>query len=84
MADESTVPLPDANPQDANFFALHAEREGLERDLSLAQQRQRFGSDPAEIQRAGADERELLLSLDRIMTRIRAAEYQRRPGARRW
>lgn len=66
------------------FLDLHAQREDLERQLSLAQQRQQFGTDPEAINRAGDDERSLLLSLDRVMTMIRAAEYQRRPGARRW
>jgi hypothetical protein len=69
---------------DARWLALHAERESLERALSLAQARQRFGSDAAAVERARAEEAELLLSLDRVLTQIRAAEYSRRPGARRW
>lgn len=73
----------DAAPDEA-FLALHAEREGLERDLALAKVRQRFGADSAEMERARADEAALLLSLDRVLTLIRAAEYRRRPGSRRW
>ncbi len=69
---------------DAAFLALHARREELERDLSLAQQRQQFGTDPGEVARAGDDERALLADLDQVMTLIRAAEYRRMPGARRW
>ncbi|GJE46508.1 hypothetical protein F6X53_23710 [Methylobacterium soli] len=77
-------PLGTADPEEAAFLALHAEREEIERSLALAQVRQRFGQDDEEIERARAEERELLLSLDRLMTRIRAAEYKRQPGARRW
>lgn len=69
---------------DAAWLALHGERESLERALSLALARQRFGTDAGDVARARADEADLLLSLDRVMTRIRAAEYRRRPGARRW
>ncbi len=71
-------------PGEDPFLTLHAQREDLERQLSLAQQRQQYGTDPDAIHRASEDERTLLLSLDRVMTRIRAAEYQRQPGARRW
>lgn len=66
------------------FLDLHAQREDLERQLALAQQRQQFGTDPEEITRASGDERTLLLALDRVLTMIRGAEYQRQPGARRW
>ncbi|MBB3904331.1 hypothetical protein [Methylobacterium brachythecii] len=78
---EPTVPL---DPQDAAFFALHGERELIERDLTLAQQRQRYGTDDADIQQARLLEKSLLKDLDRVMTLIRAAEYKRQPGARRW
>jgi len=63
---------------------LHGEREALERRLVLAQQRQQFGTDVDDVAQAGHDEREALLDLDRVLTRIRAAEYRRQPGARRW
>ena len=69
---------------DAAWLALHDERESLERALSLAQARQRFGTDAAAIAQARTDEADLLASLDRVLTMIRAAEYRRRPGARRW
>nr|WP_204262900.1 hypothetical protein [Methylobacterium sp. BTF04] len=63
---------------------MHAQREDIERQLALAQQRQQYGTDAGEISQAGTDERTLLLTLDRVLTMIRAAEYQRQPGARRW
>lgn len=69
---------------DAAWLALHGEREGLERALSLAQARQRFSTDAHDVARARTDEADLLVSLDRVLTMIRAAEYRRRPGARRW
>lgn len=84
VADESIVAQPGGQAADAAFHALHAEREDLERQLAMTQHRQRFGRDAAEIEQAGIDERALLMSLDRVMTQIRAAEYRRRPGARRW
>lgn len=70
--------------QEAAFMALHAEREMLERELVLAQQHQRFGEGPDEVERARQREESLLKDLDRVMTLIRAAEYKRRPGAKRW
>ena len=75
--DEATV-------RDAAWLALHAEREGLERALALAQAHQRFGTDAGAVARARPEEAELLVTLDRVLTMIRAAEYRRRPGARRW
>ena len=84
MANDSTgSPLSDP-PNDDAFLALHAEREAVERDLVLAQQRQRYGQVAAEIAQAGDDEKALLGRLDRILTQLRAAEYRRRPGAKRW
>ena len=79
VIDEATQAGPDAA-----WLALHGERESLERALSLALARQRFGTDAGDVTQAHADEADLLVSLDRIMTRIRAAEYRRRPGARQW
>jgi len=69
---------------DAAWLALHGEREALERALALAQARRRFARTPTEAADAQREEAELLVSLDRILTRIRAEEYRRRPGARRW
>lgn len=74
------------DPQEASYLALHAERSLLERELTLAQQHQRFGADAIEIAGARAREESLLKDLDRVLTRIRAAEVRRKdgPGARRW
>ena len=83
MENESSVTSA-AGDGEAAFLALHARREDLERDLSFAQQRQQFGTDPGDVAKAGEDERALLADLDRVMTLIRAAAYQRMPGARRW
>ncbi len=69
---------------DDEFLALHGEREALERALSLAQARQRFSTEPGDSDQAVHDEAELLARLDRLMTRLRAVEYRRAPGARRW
>ncbi|SFG92247.1 hypothetical protein [Methylobacterium gossipiicola] len=77
-----TMPA-DAGEADA-LVDLHAEREALERRLLLTQQRQRFGTDAADVARAAEEERVALGDLDRVLTRIRAAEYRRQPGARRW
>lgn len=84
MENESSAQPTGGAPEDAAFLALHARREDLERGLSRAQQHQQFGTDPGEIAKAGAHERALLADLDRVLTLIRAAEYQRTPGARRW
>jgi multidrug resistance efflux pump len=72
------------DPQEVAFLALHSERELIERELTLAQQQQRFGTSDAEIEQARSREDSLLKDLDRVMTLIRAAEYKRQPGARRW
>lgn len=84
MAKDSTETPSGDSPQEDAFQALHAERQALERDLVLAQQRQRYGKDQVDIAQAGEDERTLLARLDHILTQLRAAEYNRRPGARRW
>ena len=69
---------------DAAWRELHEERESLERALALVQTRQRIAKDDAEADEAAREEAGLLLNLDRVLTRIRAAEYGRQPGARRW
>lgn len=69
---------------DPGWLALHAERETVERALALAQARQKFSSDPDAAAAARREEADLLVNLDRVLTLIRAAEYRRRPGARRW
>jgi hypothetical protein len=71
----------DADPA---WLALHAERAAVERALTLAQARQKFSTDRNTVAEARREEAELLVSLDRVLTLIRAAEYRRRPGARRW
>ena len=75
-----------AVPPDAAYEALHAERAQLERELTLAQQLQRFGANAQEIEQARLREGLLLKDLDRVLTLIRAAEVRRKPGpgARRW
>lgn len=75
---------PGAAGPDAAWLALHADREAVERALTLAQARQRFGPNAEAIAQARREEAELLVNLDRILTQIRAAEYRRRPGSRRW
>lgn len=87
MAEKPPTPSADGrslDPQEAAFLALHAERELLERELTLVQQQQRFGAEAAAIEAAQRREESLLKDLDRVLTLIRAAEYRRRPGARRW
>ena len=69
---------------DAAWLALHAEREAVERALTLAQAHQRFGTEAEAIAQAHREETALLVKLDRVLTLIRAAEYRRRPGSRRW
>ena len=86
-ADRAEVPAdgdPAGDPAEGAFLDLHVQREALERRLVLVQQQQQFGTNPDEIARAGTEEREALLDLDRVLTLIRAAEYRRQPGARRW
>ncbi|MEG9526582.1 MAG: hypothetical protein MIL41_12565 [Hyphomicrobiales bacterium] len=73
-----------ATEADPAWLALHAEREALERALTLAQARQKFSTDPGTATQARVEESELLVNLDRVLTLIRAAEYRRRPGSRRW
>ncbi|WP_298961156.1 hypothetical protein [uncultured Methylobacterium sp.] len=66
------------------LLALHAERETLERRLALAHQQRLYLKDEAATRAAEDDEQALLRDLDRVMTRIRAAEVQSRPGSRKW
>ena len=81
MAGEQADSAIEADPK---WLALHAEREAVERALTLAQARQKFSRDPEASAAARLEETELLVNLDRVLTLIRAAEYRRRPGARRW
>ncbi|WP_288587270.1 hypothetical protein [uncultured Methylobacterium sp.] len=63
---------------------LHAERAALEQRLARAEQERLYLADPDAVAAAQAEETALLADLDRIMTRIRAAEYRSQPGARTW
>lgn len=81
MQGEGTDPVTERDP---GWLALHAEREALERALALAQAHQKFSPDADVAAAARLEEAALLVDLDRVLTLIRAAEYRRRPGARRW
>jgi hypothetical protein len=75
-----------AHPDDPGrreLLALHAERTALEQELARAEQQRLYLADPAAAA-AQAREAALLTELDRLMTRIRAAEYRSQPGARSW
>jgi hypothetical protein len=63
---------------------LHAERAALEQRLARAEQERLYLADPDAVAAAQAEETTLLADLDRIMTRIRAAEYRSQTGARTW
>ncbi len=82
--DPPAAPPRAAQSDETAYHALHAERAMLERDLALAKARQSFSKDADEVARARAEEATMLSSLDMVLTRIRATEYRRRPGARRW
>jgi hypothetical protein len=79
-----TEPTSTIDADEAAFLDLHAQREDLERQLSLVQLRRQFGPGQEAVDQAAADEQALLLRLDRVLTQIRAAEYKRQPNARRW
>ncbi|AWN48738.1 hypothetical protein DK419_22235 [Methylobacterium terrae] len=72
------------DPGRRELIALHAERAELEQRLARAEQERLYLADPAAASAAQAAEAALLGELDRIMTRIRAAEYRSQPGARSW
>ncbi|MDB5647436.1 hypothetical protein [Methylobacterium sp.] len=79
-----TEPSNQTDAAEAAFLDLHAQREDLERQLSMARMQQQFGTGQGVVDRASSDEKSLLLSLDRVLTQIRAAEYKRQPNSRRW
>jgi hypothetical protein len=54
--------------------ALHQRRIDVEARLRSAEQRRRFHPHPSAKEEAGREEMVALVDLDRIMTRIRAAE----------
>ncbi|MGX7708322.1 hypothetical protein [Methylobacterium sp. Gmos1] len=72
------------DPRRRELIALHAERAELEQRLARAEQERLYLSDPAAVAAAQGEEAALLAELDRLMTRIRAAEYRSQPGARTW
>ena len=72
------------DPRRRELMALHAERAELEQRLARAEQERLYLADPAAVAAAADAEAALLAELDRIMTRIRAAEYRSQPGARSW
>jgi hypothetical protein len=55
----------------ADLSDRHGKLDAMLRDAAL---RQRFGADPESIAKAKDDERNHLLVLDRLMTRMRAVE----------
>ena len=55
---------------------LDSSRQELDRELRDAQDRQRYGTDADEIEAAKRDERDKVVAMDRLMTRIRAVEGQ--------
>ena len=69
---------------DALWQSLHEERSALERALALVQVRRRIAVGSQEAAQVEQEEADLLVNLDRVLTRIRAEEYRRRPGARQW
>jgi hypothetical protein len=72
------------DPGRRELMALHAERAELEQRLARAGQERLYLAEPGAAAAAEAEEAALLAELDRIMTRIRAAEYRSQPGARTW
>lgn len=74
----------DDDPGRRELMALHAERAELEQRLARAEQERLYLADPDAAASAQAEEASLLAELDRVMNRIRAAEYRSQPGARTW
>ena len=55
---------------------LDLSRQELDREIRDAQQRQRYSTNADEIEAAKREEREKVVAMDRLMTRIRAVEGQ--------
>jgi hypothetical protein len=55
---------------------LDLSRQELDRDIREAQDRQRYGTKPDEIEAAKREEHDKVVAMDRLMTRIRAVEGQ--------
>lgn len=68
--------MPDRAKLREELAALDVRRQELDARIRDAVDRQRYGSDPAEIDAAKRDEQTSLVEMDRLMTRIRAVEGQ--------
>jgi cell division protein FtsB len=55
---------------------LDSSRQELDREIRDAQDRQRYGTNADEIEAAKREERDKVVAMDRLMTRIRAVEGQ--------
>jgi hypothetical protein len=55
---------------------LDSSRQELDRELRDAQDRHRYGTNADEIEAAKREERDKVVAMDRLMTRIRAVEGQ--------
>ena len=55
---------------------LDLSRQELDREIRDAQQRQRYSTNADEIEAAKREERDKVVAMDRLMTRIRAVEGQ--------
>lgn len=79
--------MPDRAALEQELAALDAERLALDGRIRDAVARQRHCTDPGQIAKARADEAMWLGRMDRLMTRIRAAEGRlllERQGDNRW
>ena len=68
--------MPDRRTLERELQDLDAARDDLERRLRGARDRQRFAGEPDARVQALADERAVMVELDRLMTRTRAVEGQ--------
>jgi hypothetical protein len=67
-------PMPDEAKLREELAALDARRQDLDAGIRDAVDRQRYASNPDDVAAAQADERNRVVEMDRLMTRIRAAE----------
>ncbi|WP_147707370.1 hypothetical protein [Microvirga massiliensis] len=79
---DDTVPVDIMRLRD-ELYRLKERQIELDGKLRHAVMRQKFGRDQDSIAKAECDEREHLLALDRLMTRIRAVEAKLRLAKRR-
>jgi hypothetical protein len=66
--------MPDEAKLREELAALDARRQDLDAGIRDAVDRQRYASNPDDVAAAQADERNRVVEMDRLMTRIRAAE----------